>query len=289
MGDVPVREEPCHVHCVVFFCAQDPGAARCNVLVSPPSAYPPLTRADVAALESAAFLAWPALEPEENLQGWRLRFAGGYTKRANSANSTCQARALDAAVLQALAQRFVPRSLPPVFRLVEGTVPDGAESQLQAHGYREVDPSLVLVREVSAADAALAAPAQAADAADWLQTFVAVSGKPRHGQDIHLQMLQSISAPCCWAVRIGADGQQQACALGVLAQGQLGLFDIATCAELRRQGLAARLVRQVLGWGARQGARRAYLQVLASNAPALALYQKLGFRLGYRYTYWVAG
>lgn len=252
-------------------------------------AYPPRTHADVAALETAAFLSWPALEPEEDLQGWRLRFARGYTKRANSANSTAQAGALDAALLQVLEQRFAQRGLPPVFRLVEGVVPTGTQALLEVRGYRLVDPSLVLVRDLQEDDAAQMEPRQAADAAGWLQTFVEVSGKPLQGQHTHLQMLQSIDAPCCWAVRIGADGQQQACALGVLAQGQLGLFDIATRAELRRQGLAARLVRQVLGWGARQGARCAYLQVLGSNAPALALYQKLGFRLAYRYTYWVAG
>lgn len=251
--------------------------------------HPPVAAVDVEVLEAAAFLSWPALEPEEDLQGWRLRFARGYTKRANSANSTAQACALDAALLQALEQRFAQRGLPPVFRLVEGTVPDGAEALLQARGYRAVDPSLVLVRELGASDAAMPPPRQLPGAADWLQTFVAVSGKPLQGQDTHMQMLQSITAPCCWA-HSPWPGQSAsaACALGVLAQGQLGLFDIATHTDLHRQGLAAALVQQVLGWGARQGARRAYLQVLGSNVPALALYQKLGFRLAYRYAYRVA-
>lgn len=249
----------------------------------------PVSAADLAVLEAAAFLSWPALEPEEEVQGWRLRFARGYTKRANSANSTAQASALDAALLQALEQRFAQRGLTPVFRLVEGTVPAGVEALLEARGYRTVDPSLVLVRELLEDDAAHMEPDQAAEAADWLQTFVEVSGKPLQGQDTHLQMLQSIDAPCCWA-QSGPPGQPlQACALGVLAQGQLGLFDIATRAEVRRQGLAAALVQQVLGWGARQGARRAYLQVLGDNSAALALYQKLGFRRAYRYAYRVAG
>ncbi|TXH90206.1 MAG: GNAT family N-acetyltransferase [Rhodoferax sp.] len=251
--------------------------------------HPPVSAADVAMLEAAAFQSWPALEPEEDVQGWRLRFARGYTKRANSANSTAQACALDADLLQALEQRFAQRGLTPVFRLVEGTVPAGAEALLEARGYRAVDPSLVLVRELEASDAAIPPPQQLPSAADWLQTFVAVSGKPLQGQDTHLQMLQSITAPCCWAYSQQAgQSASTACALGVLAQGQLGLFDIATRADLRRQGLAAALVQRVLGWGARQGAQRAYLQVLGSNAPALALYQKLGFRLAYRYAYRVA-
>lgn len=256
--------------------------------MSPHAPHPPVSAADVAALEAAAFLSWPALEPEEDVRGWRLRFARGYTKRANSANSTAQAAALDAALLQALEQRFVQRGLAPVFRLVQGTVPAQAEAFLAGRGYRAVDPSRVLVRDLCEDDVAQVAPGQAAGAADWLQTFVAVSGKPLQGQDTHLQMLQSIAAPCCWAHSpLPGQSASAACALGVLAQGQLGLFDIATRADLRRQGLAAALVQQVLGWGARQGARRAYLQVLGENTAALALYDKLGFRLAYRYAYWV--
>lgn len=250
---------------------------------------PPLPAADVQALEAAAFLSWPALEPEEDLQGWRLRFAKGYTKRANSANSTHQARTLDAALLHALEQGFAQRGLPPVLRLVQGTVPADTLALLQAQGYQLADPSLVLVRPLHAADAATPPPQQLPAAAPWLHSFVAVSGKPLQGQDTHLQMLQSIAAPCCWAVHTGADGQPLACALGVLAQGQLGLFDIATHASQRRQGLAQALVQQLLGWGARQGAQRAYLQVLEHNTAAVALYQKLGFGLGYRYVYGVKG
>lgn len=250
---------------------------------------PPLPAAEVQVLEAAAFQSWPALAPEEDVQGWRLRFARGYTKRANSANSTAQSSALDAALLQTLEQGFARHGLPPIFRLVQGSVSGDTLALLQAHGYQLADPSRVLVRALGGNDAAMPPPLQLPTASDWLQTFVAVSGKPLQGQDTHLQMLQSIAAPCCWAVSTGADGQPQACALGVLAQGQLGLFDIATHASQRRQGLAQALVQQLLGWGARQGAQRAYLQVLAHNTAATALYEKLGFVLGYRYVYGVKG
>jgi hypothetical protein len=39
--------------------------------------------AQVRRLEELAFAGWPALE-SRNTAGWRLRFSGGYTKRANS-------------------------------------------------------------------------------------------------------------------------------------------------------------------------------------------------------------
>ena len=43
-------------------------------------------RTTVRRLEELAFRGWPALEARDSA-GWRLRFAGGYTKRANSINA----------------------------------------------------------------------------------------------------------------------------------------------------------------------------------------------------------
>ena len=73
--------------------------------------------------------------------------------------------------------------------------------------------------------------------------------------------------------------------LGVLHGGWLGLFDIVTHPQQRGQGYAQRLIRQLLDWGAAQGAQGAYLQVMLNNPPALALYQRLGFTEAYRYWY----
>lgn len=53
----------------------------------------------------------------------------------------------------------------------------------------------------------------------------------------------------------------------------------------RRAGLGLAVVGALLDWGAAQGATTAYLQVLADNAPALSLYDRLGFREHHRYRY----
>jgi ribosomal protein S18 acetylase RimI-like enzyme len=55
--------------------------------------------------------------------------------------------------------------------------------------------------------------------------------------------------------------------------------------EHRRQGLAATVMDALHRWGRTQGAARAYLQVSSDNAPALALYARLGYHHHHDYRY----
>jgi ribosomal protein S18 acetylase RimI-like enzyme len=50
--------------------------------------------------------------------------------------------------------------------------------------------------------------------------------------------------------------------------------------------LARRVLRALLAEAKGLGADRAWLQVEADNAPAVALYADEGFEPGYRYSYW---
>jgi len=59
---------------------------------------------------------------------------------------------------------------------------------------------------------------------------------------------------------------------------EMHLLNLAVAPEMRGRGWARWLLRLALLLGARRGARRALLEVRRSNQPALALYQKAGFR-----------
>ena len=67
----------------------------------------------------------------------------------------------------------------------------------------------------------------------------------------------------------------------------VGFRGIEVVAAHRRQGHALTVMAALVGWGAERGATTAYLQVLADNTPALALYARLGFRTHHRYRYLV--
>lgn len=65
-----------------------------------------------------------------------------------------------------------------------------------------------------------------------------------------------------------------------------GLQQVAVASSERRQGLGRQITVAALKWARLRGAATGWLQVEASNAPALALYADLGFKESYRYRYW---
>jgi N-acetylglutamate synthase len=69
----------------------------------------------------------------------------------------------------------------------------------------------------------------------------------------------------------------------------VGFRGIEVAPEHRRQGLARTVMAALLEWGAERGATTAYLQVLGHNAPALALYERMGFTTHHAYAYLTPG
>ena len=60
--------------------------------------------------------------------------------------------------------------------------------------------------------------------------------------------------------------------------GDIEILNFAVRAELRRQGIGEAVLRQVFAWGRSLRAENAFLEVRASNLPALRFYEKHGFR-----------
>jgi ribosomal-protein-alanine N-acetyltransferase len=63
---------------------------------------------------------------------------------------------------------------------------------------------------------------------------------------------------------------------------ELHINTLAVAPEVRRQGYATALLQAVMAEAETEGAVKATLEVRASNAPALALYERLGFRISAR-------
>jgi GNAT superfamily N-acetyltransferase len=237
----------------------------------------------VRRLEELAFAGWPALESRD-VSGWRLRFSGGYTKRANSNNALGSDARIDPKVVDDLESIYRERGQPPIWRL-SPLAPAGIADVLAARGYRAIERSLVQVCPFSRVFAPapevaiLAAPTEA-----WIEAFAAHSPvRPEH-RDTMRRMLMAIAAPTGFAF-VEESGRPMAMAIGVVSGDHMGLFDVLVMPEARRRGLARKVTESLYAWAWGHGARFAYLQVVATNSAAIPLYEAQGFRTVYSYEY----
>lgn len=243
----------------------------------------PVDPAAIRTLEKCLFRAWPALQTLTTA-GWVQRFANGYTKRANSINALEPEARFSPSLRDMLEEPYRERGLVPVWRLTP-LAPTEADSALAALGYRRIEESLVQVAPLDVGFAAdpevVVAPAPSPD---WLVRFAELSPVAPVHRETMTRMLTSIAAPVAFA-HVEQAGRPVAFALGVTDGDHVGLFDVLVAPEARRQGLARRLTQSIGAWGRMRSARSIYLQVVATNAAARALYAELGFETIYSYAY----
>ena len=250
---------------------------------------------DVLGLEERGFNAWPAPR-NVYFGGWVFRLGGGYTKRANSANSLGDRRemradsinawtpARDFREIMAEAERFyAANGQPTIFRLTPLAGPD-ADPLLATAGYERLDPSTVMTAPLDAAlpDARISlAPGPTPS---WLNGIAAAQGVAPSQRLIHDCIVQAIAPPAAFATaRVG--GATAGFGLAVLDRGAVGLFDIVVRPEFRRAGFGRALTVALMEFGRAEGAGTAYLQVIDANLAARSLYDRLGFRAAYPYHY----
>lgn len=231
-------------------------------------------------LEHIGHAAWPSLE-DEWLNGWLLRAGGGVTRRSNSANPVDDSwDDLDTQVDSAEAW-FAQRSLPPIVRLTAAADP-AIDRRLAARGYQRDLGAAIMTRPIAGLVPVGLHEVHLSDGPSprWLRSAAREPGRGGAKRTVLEQLLDRIDHPTAYA-GLGRD----AIGLGVLVDDHLALFMMRTEPPARRQGLARAVAAALAAWGADQGATEAFLQVHPSNAPAIALYESLGFKKQYEYWY----
>lgn len=243
----------------------------------------------VRRLEELAFAGWPALESRD-VAGWRLRLSDDYTKRANSINALGGNPQVDGRTLDGLEAAYEAayrkRHPLPAWRLTP-LAPPAISDLLAGRGYRPIERSLLQVCPLEPGFAAAPEVSiQPEPSATWLNAFATYSPvRPDH-RDTMRRMLAAIAAPAGFAF-VEEAGQPMAMAIGAVAGDHVGLFDVLVMPHARRRGLARKVTESLYAWASLHGARFAYLQVVATNEPAMLLYAAQGFRTVYDYQYFV--
>jgi ribosomal protein S18 acetylase RimI-like enzyme len=238
----------------------------------------------IRSIEELSLNAWPALQTMV-WDGWVLRFADGYTRRANSVNPLYPGDTDLSSKIEACARIYRGQGLDVVFKITPAVQPAHLDDALAARGYVINAQTSVQIltlngQKLSATDVTLTESLTD----DWLSAFWEMSHTQPQHHAIHRQMLGHILPATCFAY-LRQQNQIIACGLGVCQQQFVGLYDIVTHPNFRGQGYGTQIVQSILAWGQAQGAPTAYLQVMLNNPPALRLYARLGFNELYQYWY----
>jgi ribosomal protein S18 acetylase RimI-like enzyme len=239
------------------------------------------TAREMAAVELAATEAWPPVELRW-LGDWRLRAAGGYTGRANSALPIGDPGMPLGEALDRVVEFYTSRDLPARID-VPLPLATMVQREVVAAGWRE--ECTVLVQTMPVAQLVAATPPGAGfDLSPTLPAAAMelIAGRRGPLPEAARHVLTAVPrlAFCAYA----ESGTLLAMGRGSVTRGWLGLFAIETVPTARRRGFAREAIGALARWSVAAGAQNAFLQVESGNAAAIALYETLGFTTHHRYT-----
>ena len=235
-------------------------------------------------LEEAGLNGLPALRTEY-YDGWIVRMSEGYSRRANCVVPLYGSTIPLPEKLAHCEAAYEQESLPCIFKMSPASQPPNLDDVLAQSQYSRDADTLVQTSVLGASKFSGSSVISLCDdpSAEWLETWRHLSDRNQHAGVLH-SLLSAIIAPSAYVVA-RVDGKPVGCARAVASGATVGLFDLLVDPEYRGHGLGTALLEARLNWGYEQGARLAYLQVMANNSPALGLQRKYGFTESYRYWY----
>jgi ribosomal protein S18 acetylase RimI-like enzyme len=236
----------------------------------------------VRRLEAHAVAAWPATVTERVDGGWVLRATPGLDRgRSNHALPPCRplwAGEIPGAIerVEAFAREHGIQAGIQVSPLsLHGTL----QAELDHRGWETRWPVLVLAAPIAGVEDGGTIDVADRATPEWLATWARC--EPGRDVEAHVDtVFAQLEGRATFARH-----DDVAVGIAVEDDGIVGLFCLAVDPARRRGGLGTAMVRALL---ARSAASIAYLQVESSNAPAIGLYERLGFSEAYRYCHRVA-
>lgn len=243
---------------------------------------PVLDLALARACETRIVNAWPA-PTTLVVDDWVVRFANGYSGRANSATALRAGGDMDDTTLAFVENLYREAGLPPRIRFTP-LVAESARRRFAERGYRIETASFGMVAELGAGlhppVSGIVTTAKADDA--WIDGVSSQQTGPKRNRDHLAAIVSGVRLPAAFATLLH-DGRPAAYAMSVAERGMAEIGAVIVDENLRGRGLGKQLVQGLMGWAAAQGCTLAYLQVDQSNGLAFEMYRRLGFRTIYAY------
>ncbi|MYR96227.1 MULTISPECIES: GNAT family N-acetyltransferase [unclassified Streptomyces] len=230
--------------------------------------------------------AWQPVESEP-LGEWRLRAAGGFTRRANSALPLGDPGMPLGEAFGRVGSWYEERGLPPYIQTATGA--EGTQealcAELERHGWRREVTAEVRIAALAPigdldADVSAVRLSRAPDE-PWLARYQRFSTPGPHV----LRVLGS--GPSVWFATVpgAGDGGEAPAAIGrcVVDGRWAGFMAVEVAPEHRRRGLATSVMAALARRALDEGASAAWLQVEEDNGGARALYDGMGFAAHHRY------
>jgi GNAT superfamily N-acetyltransferase len=242
-----------------------------------------------ARVEDVCLNVWPA--PQElHYDGWLIRLADGKTRRTNSVNVLRDGVLPVERKIDYCERVYRRHGLPSFFRILS-TGSRGLDNLLAARGYDVQDETRALYMDF--ARHPIAAPnvdvelTPDAPTAEWLAARARIIGLSRNEMAKFEKILLHLALPAVFAAVRDETGDIRSLAKGAVHDGIVCVNLVATEEGYRQRGLSRACVSAILDWARRQAdAAGACLQVVAANAPAVRMYEQMGFdRELYRYHY----
>jgi len=236
-------------------------------------------------LEELQMNAYPSLQTML-YDGWVLRFADGYTNRANSINPIYQSLENIDEKIDKCEIIFRKENLKPMYRITPFVYPSNLDELLENRGYEKIRQTSIRTLDLSSIMEPTINSIITSSEPDhlWFDNYCEFNNVNERNRSNYKKMLGNL-IPDKFFTSLLVNNEVIACGMGVIENGFMALFSITVSEQYRNNGYGTQLLINMLKEGKASGAKTAYLQVMLDNIPALQLYNRLGFKEEYKYHY----